>query len=190
MLFFVLCLIGFALIAACLLFEIYFLYAVIISKNCKYPPFVPSFGGMKKVALSKSRELLKNASCPLNVIDLGCGTGTLLKPLAQEFPNHHFIGYEWDWVIFKILKFRLRKLSNVELIRADFMKRDLAQEDLVLCFLDGKVAEDLGLKFKDELRPGAEVISSAFEIVDLTPDEVVETKGLGFSWKVYFYIMK
>ena len=42
------------------------------------PPLVPSFGRQKKVMIEKISAELKQNRQPLNVLDPGCGTGTLL----------------------------------------------------------------------------------------------------------------
>ena len=46
------------------------------------PPLVPSFGRQKKVMIEKISAELKQNRQPLNVLDPGCGTGTLLIEAA------------------------------------------------------------------------------------------------------------
>ena len=53
------------------------------------PPLVPSFGRQKKVMIEKISAELKQNRQPLNVLDPGCGTGTLLIALAGKFPDHN-----------------------------------------------------------------------------------------------------
>ncbi len=171
----------------CIAFELYFLYAVIISKNCKYPPAFPSFGNMKKLTLQEARKVLGSSDKPLKVIDLGCGTGTLLLPLAKEFPQHQFVGYDWDWFVCKIIRFRTRKMKNVQIIRGDFMKAEFKDYDLLLCFLDTKAAEDLSLDLKGKIKDSAVIISSAFELTGMQPSEILDAKSYGMPLKVYVY---
>ena len=172
---------------ATIVYELYFIYALIISKNCKYPPAFPSFGNMKKITLTEARKVLNSAKKPLKVIDLGCGTGTLLLPLAKEFPEHEFVGYDWDWFVSKIIAFRCRKLKNVKIIRDNFMNADFKSYDLLLCFLDTKAADDLSLDLNGKLKKSAVVISSAFEIKDMQPSEIIDAKSYGMPLKVYIY---
>lgn len=183
----VLLLFALLLSVVCIAFELYFLYAVIISKNCKYPPAFPSFGNMKKLSLQEARKILSSSDASLNVIDLGCGTGALLLPLAKEFPQHNFVGYDWDWFVSKIIKFRSRKMSNVLIIRDNFMKADFSKYDLILCFLDTKAADDLSLDLKDKVKDTAVVISSAFELKDMKPTKILDAKSYGMPLKVYVY---
>ena len=178
---------GCVLTVLCIVFELYFIYAVIISKNCKYPPAFPSFGNMKKIALSKAEKVLAAADKPLKVVDLGCGTGGLLLPLAKKFPEHQFIGYDWDFFVCRILKWRGRNLSNLTIIRDNFLNVNLSQYDLLLCFLDTKAAVELSQKVSKEINPNAVIISSAFELKDLTPSEIFDAKSFGMPFKVYLY---
>lgn len=175
------------LAVACIVYELYFIYALIISKNCKYPPAFPSFGNMKKITLAEARKVLSSAKKPLKIIDLGCGTGTLLLPLSKEFPEHKFVGYDWDWFVVKIISFRSRKLKNVTIVRDNFMNADFKEYDLLLCFLDTKAADDLSLDLKGKLKKTAVVISSAFELKDMTPTEIIDAKSYGMPLKVYIY---
>ncbi len=178
---------GCVLVVACIGFELYFLYALFISKNCKYPPAFPSFGNMKKIALNEAEKILQNSNTPLKVVDLGSGTGGLLIPLARKFPQHQFIGYDWDFFVCQILKFRARHLSNLKVIRGDFLKADLSQYDLLLCFLDTQAAEDLSLKVQQEIKENARIISSAFELKGLNPTQIYDAKSYGMPLKVYVY---
>lgn len=178
---------GCVLVVVCIGFELYFLYAIFISKNCKYPPAFPSFGNMKKIALAEAEKFLSSSKHPLKVVDLGCGVGGLLLPLAKKFPEHQFVGYDWDFFVCQILKWRSRKLSNLQVVRDNFMHADLKKYDLLLCFLDTKAAEDLSLKMKQEIKDDALIVSSAFELKGMTPTEVFDAKSYGMPLKVYLY---
>lgn len=178
---------GCLLTVFCLAFELYFLYAIFISKNCKYPPAFPSFGNMKKIALAEAEDFLEKSNKSLVIVDLGCGTGGLLLPLAKKFPQHKFVGYDWDFFVCRILKWRARKLLNLTVVKENFMNVDLSQYDLLLCFLDTKAAEELSSKVALEIKPNAMIISSAFELKDLIPQKIFDTKSFGIPLKVYVY---
>lgn len=178
---------GLVLAFVCIAYEIYFIYAVVISRNCKYPPAFPSFGNMKRLCLEEARKVLNVKGKKLKIIDLGCGTGTLLLPLAKEFPEHEFVGYDWDWIICKIVKFRSKKLSNIKIICDNFMKADFEEYDLIMCFLDTRAAVDLSSKFKERLKPGTVVISSAFELKNLEPTRILDARSYGMPLKVFVY---
>ena len=180
-------LLAFVLLVFCLAFELYFLYAVLLSRRFKYPPAFPSFGKMKKVALSEAEKVLQAADRPLSVVDLGCGTGGLLLPLAKKFPEHHFVGYDWDFLVCLILKWRCRKLKNVSVVHADFMQADFSAFDLLLCFLENKAIEDLKPVFPEKLKKNAVIISLAFALKNMTPTHIFDAKSYGMPLKVFLY---
>ena len=72
----------------------------------KEPPFICSIGKVKKTVLDEARRFLKDNN-QAKVTDLGCGSGTLLSPLAKEFPLIKFVGYEYDWFAFLIAQLGL-----------------------------------------------------------------------------------
>ncbi|KAG2433519.1 hypothetical protein HYH02_012637 [Chlamydomonas schloesseri] len=58
-------------------------------------------------------------SQPLHVVDFGCGTGTLMLPLAVLFPHCHFTGVEMKPAAVALLQERARAagLTNVSAVR-------------------------------------------------------------------------
>ena len=118
------------------------------------PPLVPSFGRQKKVMIEKISAELKQNRQPLNVLDPGCGTGTLLIALAGKFPDHNFTGIEWNRITAAIASFRTRKLKNVRILRQDMFDFSFAEFDIIACFLMQPLMERFGTKLKKECRPG------------------------------------
>lgn len=92
------------------------------------------------------------------VYDLGCGNGRILKYLMAD-SKAKGIGIELSPILYLISKLRLRKFKNIEIRFADFFKVDLGRASMVYCFLNKKVLEKIIPKLKDELRPGAKVVS-------------------------------
>ena len=56
----------------------------------------------------------------MTVIDLGCGSGGILKELAKSFPNHEFIVIEWDKILYSFCCKSGKGLSNLHFIKQDF----------------------------------------------------------------------
>lgn len=173
-------------ISACVA-EVYFVAAYARSGFGEYPPFFPSFGRMKKTCLNEAREILRRADKPSVVADLGCGSGSLLIPLAKEFPQHEFVGYDWDVVPYAIAALRARHLPNVRLYCADFTKADFKEADLVLIFGGKKLFAEWGRQFVRGLKNGAAVISEAFPITQLEAEKEIAAPSYGMPLKVYTY---
>lgn len=168
--------------------EAWLVYSYIRSSCGRYPPYFPSFGQMKKAALQQAGEILKHSPRCLKVIDLGCGDGRMLRPLAKQFREHSFQGYEWSWFPYKLACWFGRSCGNLEYIHADFMTQNLSAANLILCFLGNEIAPELSLKLKKELKPGSIIISSAFALQDLTLLQEITTRNYLFlPIKVFIY---
>jgi len=72
---------------------------------------------------------------PLHV-DLGCGDGSFLCELAQQFPKKNFLGIERLTKRVEKVRRKAEKIANVRVLRADtlFAVRDLLQENSVEAF--------------------------------------------------------
>lgn len=126
------------------------------------PPLVPSFGRQKKVMIEKISAELKQNRQPLNVLDPGCGTGTLLIALAGKFPDHNFTGIEWNRITAAIASFRTRKLKNVRILRQDMFDFSFAEFDIIACFLMQPLMERFGTKLKRNAGRERPFIPTAF----------------------------
>lgn len=173
-------------ISACVA-EVYFVVAYMHSRFGEFPPFFPSFGKMKKVCLEEAEQILRQSQKTLTIVDLGCGSGSLLIPLAKKFPQHRFIGYDWDVVPYAIASFRARHIVNVELFCADFTQADLSEADIVLIFGGKKLFAQWGKKFVESLKNDAVIVSEAFPITQLVPEKEILATSYGMALKVYTY---
>lgn len=102
-------------------------------------------------------------------IDLGCGDGRLLRHLARERPDWHFVGFEhapltWAWA--KVLGLRL---PNLQVHLGSFWDHPLAPYDVVYAFLSPVPMPRLWDKARGQLQPGARLVSNSFEIPGVTP---------------------
>ena len=152
----------------------------------KEPPFICSVGGVKRVLLDEARKFLsenKNAK----VTDLGCGSGTLLIPLAKEFSSIKFVGYEYDWFAYLIAKIRTCYISNIVVYKKNFLKEDLSEYDLVLGYWITGLVDKLGEKLNKELKESAVVISEIFEVPKMKQIKVIESSLSLKKMNVYVY---
>lgn len=110
----------------------------------------------------------------LQVIDLGAGTGGLLRRLAQARPDAHFTGIEHAPLPWLIAHLNARGLSNLVVRRADLWRQPLDGTDVAYVFLSPRVIERLWQKARAEMRPGTLLVSSSFPVPDVVPERVVE----------------
>ena len=179
---------------------VYLLYQVYSYIRCgcgRYGPFVSSYGKIKEDILEEARKVLRKAERPLKVTDLGCGSGALLLPLAKEFPEHQFTGYEWDVVPLTMGKIKAAGLKNITFVKGDYMKQSYADMDLILCYVLKVTGEPLGKKLAQEIKKRSNgqfslmeasmypVLGRLKEQGDVTMETVQKTPK---SKRVYYHI--
>lgn len=169
-------------------FGFWVLYTFIRSGFGKYPPAISSFGNMNRVMLSCADEILSLSKKSMQVIDMGSGTGKILRELAAKYPEHRFIGYEWDMFVFILAKVLCRRYKNITLYRRNFMSADIADKDLIIVFCGNEIAKELSAKILKEAKSGVKVISEAFRLPSLPDEKEYEAKTWGFMpIKVFTY---
>lgn len=110
---------------------------------------------------------------PKTVFELGCGWGGIAFELAARFPEARVIAIELSvlpWMVCRVRALFQRR-PNLMFRRADFLKADLAEGDLLLCYLMVAPMRALERKLRAELSPGTVVIANAFALPDWTPEE-------------------
>lgn len=169
---------------------VYLLYQVYSYIRCgcgRYGPFVSSYGKIKEDILEEARKVLKKAPHPMKVTDLGCGSGALLLPLAKEFPEHQFTGYEWDIVPLTMGKIKASGLKNITFVKGDYMQQSYADMDLILCYVLKVTGEPLGKKLAQEIKKDCIVISEMFPLAHLHEIKQIESSIYGVPEKIYVY---
>jgi 16S rRNA A1518/A1519 N6-dimethyltransferase RsmA/KsgA/DIM1 with predicted DNA glycosylase/AP lyase activity len=112
-----------------------------------------------------------------HVYDIGCGDGRLLiEALKKKKINAH--GVEINLFISSLAKLRLwMSEKKAVILRKNFFKVSLRESDVVFCYLFPKVMQKLKIKFQDELKKGAVVISYCFPIKDWKPTKTIQTRA-------------
>ena len=152
----------------------------------KEPPFICSFGKIKKEILEEAEKFLdKNKG--VSVTDLGCGSGSLLIPLAKEFKNSKFVGYEYDWIAYSIAKLKTFFIPNIAIYKKNFFEADLSEYGLVLCYITPGIADNLGKKLNRELSEKTLVISEIFEIPGLKKIREIKSSLAFKKLKIFLY---
>lgn len=113
--------------------------------------------------------------CPgLRVIDLGAGTGGLLRRLARARGDAHFTGIEHAPFPWLAARLNARGLANLAIRRADLWREPLGGQDVVYVFLSPRVMPRLWQKARADMRPGTLLVSNSFPVPDVAPERVVE----------------
>lgn len=111
---------------------------------------------------------------PWCILDLGSGTGTLLRPLAEQRPQAFCVGLESAPAPCWIARLLGRGIPNLALRREDFWGHDWSGYDLVYAFLSPVPMPRVGEKAVAELKAGALLVSNSFPIPGLEPDFIID----------------
>lgn len=116
--------------------------------------------------------LQESGAC--SFLDLGAGVGSTLLPLAMQFPERTFGGVENAPLTWVLGRWRTRAQPNLQWRWGDLWKQPLGGFEVVYAFLSPEPMPQLWCKAQAEMRPGALLISNAFEIPDAVPEQVIE----------------
>ncbi|MCK9260915.1 MAG: methyltransferase type 12 [Azoarcus sp.] len=111
---------------------------------------------------------------PQQVMDIGSGTGSLLRMLARLRPDSHFTGIESapaPWAMGWVLG---RGIANLEWCRGDFFARSWQGQDVVYAFLSPVPMSAVWQKASREMPAGSMLVSNSFAIPGHDPERVVE----------------
>ncbi|MBE6452284.1 MAG: methyltransferase domain-containing protein [Alphaproteobacteria bacterium] len=170
-----------------IIFNLYWIISYACSHLGKYPPFIISMGESKEVVVKVASDYLAKSDHQLNIVDLGCGCGSLLLPLAKKFPKHQFIGIERDIVAYIMMKLRSYKYDNIRVIYGNFMECNWAKYDVFLCYVGNEIAPYISQKVKKEAKERAILISETFMIPELYLINEISVKTYGLALKIFIY---
>ena len=137
-----------------------------------------AFGGISIIgamlATADAVAALLPRDHPIRLLDLGSGTGSLLRPLARQRPDCRCEGVESAPAPYLLSRILARHQHNIALARGDFFKMPWGDYDLVYAFLSPVPMSAVWNKARAELRPGALLVSNSFPVEGVDPEEVIE----------------
>jgi SAM-dependent methyltransferase len=111
---------------------------------------------------------------PVRLLDVGCGTGTVLAGLARLRPADHLEGVEIAPLPYGIASLRARwSKGRFTVSRHDLWTESFAPYDVVYAFLSPVPMPALWRKVRAEMRPGTLFVSNTFDVPGVAPDRVI-----------------
>lgn len=120
------------------------------------------------------------------VYDLGCGDGRIVIAAAQQF-GARGVGVDIDPARIRESRENARQAdvsSRVKFIQGDLFAVDLRKATVVALYLLNELNLQLRPKLLSELRPGARIVSHAFDMGDWEPDEIGQVRDRSFYYWV------
>ena len=97
-------------------------------------------------------------------VDLGCGLGSALCPLARAFPQRQFLGVETAPLSFLIAWLRSLPLRNCKVRYRSLWAQPLDEFEVVYCFLSPEPMAQLWQNARTQMHAGSWLISNSFAI--------------------------
>lgn len=115
------------------IFWMYLIYAIyeVVQHRA---PWVPAVGRHREIVCCKISELLDQKETPQVVVDAGCGNGRVLVALAKKYPQHKFIGIEYNKILFKYCEHHYKDIKNLVFFNRDLLDYDYSTVDIVYYF--------------------------------------------------------
>ncbi|MFC3608624.1 class I SAM-dependent methyltransferase [Stutzerimonas tarimensis] len=120
------------------------------------------------------RERLAGLPEDFRFIDLGSGLAGTLVRLSRAYPQAHFVGVETAPLTFALSWLRCLGRRNCRVRFVSLWQVHLGGYDVVYCFLSPAPMPRLWMQAREEMRPGALLISNSFAVPGVEPEEVVE----------------
>lgn len=116
------------------------------------------------------------AERPLRIVDLGSGSGSLVRMLATAHPRWRLTGLELAWLPWWWSRLRARGLVNERMLRGDLWKHPLHEYDVVYAFLSPQPMAALWAHVQRQLPAGGWLVSNNFEVPGRRPDRVLKVR--------------
>jgi SAM-dependent methyltransferase len=135
-------------------------------------PFIPT-------PFPAVHEVLKHAKIKKHdkVYDIGAGDGRFIHFAIKDY-QAQAVGFELDPFVFFLAKLRQWFWGwKGKIIRGNFLKHNVSDADIVLCYMLPRTLAKFQNKFDKELRKGTRVVSYAFHIGSWKPKKIIPKKG-------------
>ena len=151
---------------------------------------LPATQGALYVSTSRSRIAAVIAAVPMKpdqvLVDLGCGDGRVLR-CARKICGIRTIGFEVNLMAYLKARILGIGLKNMEIRLKNFWSQNLAEADVVFCYLYPDVMQKLAAKLRAELKSGTRVVSCNFALPGFNPIQVLRPQGARNGDPVYMY---
>jgi hypothetical protein len=108
------------------------------------------------------------------LIDLGCGFAGALCQLARHYPRARLVGVETAPLVFLLAWLRCLSQPNCHIQFRSLWHVDLAEYQVVYCFLSPVPMPALWRKAQAQMRPGALLVSNTFAVPGVAAERVIE----------------
>lgn len=168
-----------------LVLSVFLVFFVMQFFNIFFRGFAPLVSSRPKVIKRIIEEL--EAKPDIVIYELGCGRAGFLRAARKKYPGAKLVGVEysfWPYLVAQIQSSLTN--SKLKILKKNIFKVELGEAEVIYCYLNRAMMQKLTDKFKQECKPGTQIISYTFSIPGLEPTKVVDIKERKGE-KIYFY---
>lgn len=131
-----------------------------------------------------SKTLYANLPDNINgqIIELGCGWGSLIKILKKKYPDKTVIGYERSLIPRWIASW----FHRMPVHGIDFFNADLSEAGLVVCYLYPEAMKRIAKELLPRLPPDCIVVTHTFALPGFEPEKISRSTDM-YGTPVYLY---
>lgn len=122
------------------------------------------------------------------IVELGSGWGGAARSLSRTFPSRNIEAIELSLIPYIYSRYisLISGYTNISYSKKNFLKRELMNREIFICYLSGPVMKKLRRRFEADHPKNCLLISIAFAMPGWTPENV-EYAGSKLYAPVYVY---
>ena len=133
---------------------------------------IPLFLSNTRTCASIAQLLLDRHQ--IKILDIGAGTGNLVRHLGKNLKNAQISGVENAFIPWLLGFLLTRRLRNTRWLMNNFWQLSLADYDVVYAFLSPAPMSDLWKKIQSEMHPESLFISNSFPVPGQEASFIIE----------------
>ncbi|MGI9276969.1 MAG: hypothetical protein ACR2PT_19265 [Endozoicomonas sp.] len=136
---------------------------------------------------------VRNALKPLlpegiknDIVEMGCGWGSLLPLLERQYPSSRIIACERSPIPWLFSRCRFYRHPGIDVRKMDIKHLDLASTGLVVCYLQKDIMKELSEHFRMHLPLNSYILTLTFHLPGWKPLKTIHATDL-YNTPVYLY---
>jgi hypothetical protein len=162
------------LILALIVFIIFCIYLF----NMVFRGYAPFVETKTEVINEIIKDLELGADFEGNVFELGCGKAGFLHAVEKTCPKAKLVGIEYSLPIYIFSRIQIAlQGSRINVLKKNIFRSDVSEADIIYCYLNQPMMEELEGKLKFECKPRARVVSYLYKLPKVQPEKVVDLEA-------------
>jgi len=137
-----------------------------------YAPFIATKPDVVEKIIT---ELKLDKNYKGNIYELGCGKATFLHAIEKICPQAQLVGVEYSLPLYLMagIQCALRH-SRIKIIKKNLFHANIGEADVLYCYLNQPMMDELENKLKFECKPLSHVVSYVYRLPKTTPVKEID----------------